>query len=120
MNGGGESPNSGDKRPRVPLPTGYRQGIISAITVILGFSLLFLRYWSFEAEGEWTIASFVAVLLLATAVLLELFALWRSLRPEDEDQPVYRVTVRWFFASVILLLISLFLAALTASHVVVK
>ena len=47
-------------RPRAPLPAGYRQGVISAITVLLGFSLLFLRYWGFEAEGEWTIGSLVA------------------------------------------------------------
>ena len=108
---------SSDVRPRAPLPAGYRQGIISAITVILGFSLLFLRYWSFEAEGEWTKVSFVAAALLALAVILELFALWRSLQPEDDDEPVYRITLRWFLASIMLLLVSLLLAALTASHV---
>jgi hypothetical protein len=32
------------ERPRAPLPIGYRQGIITAITVLLGFSLLFVRY----------------------------------------------------------------------------
>ena len=112
----GQKPS--DARPRVPLPAGYRQGIISAITVMVGFSLLFLRYWSFEAEGEWTIASFVAAVLLAAAVILELYALWRSLQPEDDDEPVYRVTLRWFLAAVVLVLVSLLLAALSASHVV--
>ena len=107
-----------EPRRRVPLPAGYRQGIISAITVLLGFSLLFLRYWSFEAPGEWSIASFVAALLLALAILLELFALWRSLLPEDDDEPAYRITLRWFLASILILLISLLLAALTASHVI--
>ena len=105
-------------RPRAPLPAGYRQGIISAITVMLGFSLLFLRYWTFEAEGKWTIASFIAAVLLALAVTLELFALWRSLQPEDDDEPVYRVTLRWFLAAIVLLLVSVLLAALTASHVI--
>ena len=109
---------SGGARPRAPLPAGYRQGIISAITVIIGFSLLFLRYWSFEAEGEWTIASFVAAALLALSVTLDLFALWRSLQPEDDDEPVYRVTLRWFLAAIVLLLVSVLLAALTASHVI--
>jgi hypothetical protein len=108
----------GEKRPRVPLPAGYRQGIISAITVLLGFSLLFLRYWSFEAEGEWTVVSFIAALLLALAIILELFALWRSLQVEDDDEPRYRTTLRWFFSSVLTLLVSLLLAALTASHVI--
>jgi len=104
-------------RPRAPLPAGYRQGIISAITVMLGFSLLFLRYWTFEAEGKWTIASFIADVLLALAVTLELFALWRSLQPEDDDEPVYRVTLRWFLAGIVSLLVAVVLAALTASRV---
>ena len=33
------------------LPVGYRQGVITAITVMLGFSLYFLRFWNFEATG---------------------------------------------------------------------
>jgi hypothetical protein len=106
------------KRPRVPLPAGYRQGIISAITVLLGFSLLFLRYWSFEAGGEWTVVSFIAALLLAAAIILEFVALWRSLLPQDDDEATYRITLRWFLASVVVLMISLLLAALTASHVI--
>ncbi|TPM98439.1 hypothetical protein FJ977_15640 [Mesorhizobium sp. B2-1-3A] len=102
---------------RVPLPGGYRQGVISAITVLLGFSLLFLRYWNFEADGGWTIASILATLLLALAIVLQLVALWRSLLPSDDDEPVYRVTLRWFLASIIALLAGVLLAGLIASHV---
>ncbi len=110
--------NAKVSRARAPLPAGYRQGIISAITVIIGFSLLFLRYWTFEAEGDWTIGAISATGLLALAVALELYALWRSLQPEDDDEPVYRVTLRWFLAAIVLLLVSVLLAALTASHVI--
>jgi hypothetical protein len=106
-----------EPRRRVPLPAGYRQGIISAITVLLGFSLLFVRYWNFEAPGEWTIPSFAAALLLTLAIVLELVALWRSLRIEDDDETEYRITLRWFAASTSILLVSLLLAALTVSHV---
>jgi hypothetical protein len=102
---------------RVPLPGGYRQGVISAITVLLGFSLLFLRYWNFEADGGWTIASILATVLLALAIVLQLVALWRSLLPSDDDEPVYRVTLRWFLASIIALLAGVLLAGLIASHV---
>jgi hypothetical protein len=96
-----------EQRKRFPLPAGYRQGIISAITVLLGFSLLFVRYWNFEAPGEWTIPSFAAALLLTLAILLELVALWRSLRLEDDDETEYRITLRWFAASTSVLLVSL-------------
>jgi heme A synthase len=104
-------------RARAPLPAGYRQGVISAITVLLGFSLLFVRYWNFEAPGDWSPGSFLAAMLLALAVILELVALWRSLRPEDDDEPEYRITLRWFVAGIGMLLVSLLLAALTASKV---
>jgi hypothetical protein len=106
-----------EPRRRVPLPAGYRQGIISAITVLLGFSLLFVRYWNFEAPGEWTVPSFGAALLLTVAIVLELVTLWRSLRIEDDDETEYRITLRWFAASTSILLVSLLLAALTVSHV---
>lgn len=106
-----------DAKPAgAPLPAGYRQGVISAITVLLGFSLLFLRYWGFEAEGEWTAASVVATALLALAILLELVALWRSLQPRDDDEAVYRITLRWFLASILALLAGVALAGLIASH----
>lgn len=103
---------------RAPLPVGYRQGVISAITVLLGFSLLFLRYWSFEAPGEWSPAAVVSTVLLAIAILLELIALWRSLQLEDDEASEYRKTLRWFLASIVVLLISIFFAALIATHVV--
>jgi heme A synthase len=100
-----------------PLPAGYRQGVISAITVLLGFSLLFLRYWSFEAPGEWSVASLTAAFLLALAIIIELVALWRSLQPEDDAVVEYRKTLRWLLASIVILLISLLLAGLTTAHV---
>ena len=107
-----------EPRPHKPLPAGYRQGVISAITVLLGFSLLFLRYWSFEAPGEWSLDSVIATLQLALAILLELVALWRSLQPEDDDEAVYKGTLRWFGVSILVLLASLLLAALITSQVV--
>ena len=44
-------------RERRSPPPGYRQGLITAITVLLGFSLAFLRFWGLEAAGQWTARS---------------------------------------------------------------
>jgi hypothetical protein len=107
-----------EPRPRAPLPVGYRQGIISAITLIMGFSLLFLRYWNFEAPGVWSHASIAAAMLLMLAIFVQFVALWRSLQVKDDDEREYRQTLRWFLASVFVLFASLFLAVLTTSHVV--
>ena len=35
-------------------PDGYRAGIITAISVLVGFSLSFLRYWAFDAPQAWS------------------------------------------------------------------
>ena len=93
-----------NSKPRVPIPAGFRQGVISAISVILGFSLLLLRYWSFETSGEVTRAAVVAWLALLIALLLEFYALWRSLQIEDDDEREYRTTLRWFLTSIFALL----------------
>jgi uncharacterized membrane protein len=93
------------------VPQGYRTGLITAITVLLGFSLAFFRFWGFEASGEWTICSIVAALALLVAVLLQIVALVRSLRLEDDDPAEYRTTVRWFTSSAVVMMLGMLLAA---------
>jgi cadmium resistance protein CadD (predicted permease) len=95
------------------LPDGYRSGVITAITVLLGFSFLFLRSWAFELPGDWTVSSVMAGVLLAIAILLELVALWRALQLKDDDAAEYRLTLRWFLVSIIMLLVSLVTAAVS-------
>jgi hypothetical protein len=108
-----ESPHS--QRPRVPLPAGYRPGIITAITVLLGFSLLFFRYFDFELPGKWTVSSAIASILMALSILLQFVTLWRSLQVKDDDEAEYAITLRWFRYSAIVLIVSLALAGLSAS-----
>ena len=105
-------------RQRVPIPVGYRQGIITAITVLLGFSLLFFRYWGFELSGAWTVAAILAALLLGVSILLQFVSLWRSLQLKDDDEIEYGVTLRWFLASIMTLLASLAVAGLTMSRLI--
>ena len=99
------------REPQAPLPAGYRQGVISAITVVLGFSLLFMRYWNFEVKGRLTYTAIVAALVLMVAILLEFYALFRALQPEDEQESEYRRTLRWFMTSVVVLLVSVTIAS---------
>ncbi|AOB32068.1 hypothetical protein AKI39_17185 [Bordetella sp. H567] len=89
------------------LPQGYRTGLITSITVLLGFSLGFLRYWGFDAPGEWSALSVLPGIALFLAILLQIIALYRALRLEDEAEDEYRQTVRWFIASAVLLLLGL-------------
>ena len=101
--------------PRRPPPAGYRQGIITANTVLLGFSLAFLRFWGLEASGQWTVRSVLSTLTLVLAVVLQIVALFRSLRIEDDDEREYRKTVRWFIASAVVTLAGLLLTMLESA-----
>lgn len=114
----GEGTQMDDRRKEhSQLPAGYRQGLISAITVVIGFSLLFMRYWGLEAAGEVTAASVIAGLLLVLASLLEFYALWRALQLEDDEASEYRKTLRWFVASVAVLLVSIVVASLAKAGI---
>ena len=93
------------------IPDGFRVGVITAITVVLSFSFFFLHSWAFQLPGQWTASSVSAAILMVFAIVLELVALWRSLQPKDELAIEYRRTLRWFLASLIVLLISLVAAA---------
>jgi hypothetical protein len=98
MSSDGSSRNSSEAnstRPRAPLPAGYRQGFITAITVVLGFSLLFVRFWDFELPGAWNVSSAIAAILMGLAIVCQITTLWRSLQIEDDDQSEYKKTLRW-------------------------
>jgi hypothetical protein len=101
-----ESARTRDHRPR-DLPQGFRTGLITAITVLLGFSMGFLRYWGFDAPGEWSAVSALPGIVLFLALLLQIVSLYRALRLEDEAEDEYRKTVRCFIASAVLLLLGL-------------
>lgn len=111
-----ESPLGTDSgHSRKPLPVGYRPGIITAITVFLGFSLAFFRFWGFEAAGDWDIPSEIAACAFIVAVVLQIVALFRSLRVKDDDEDEYRRTVLWFVSSVIVLFVGLVFATIIYS-----
>jgi len=76
------------------VPAGYRQSVVTAIALFSTLSIAFLRFWSFEAPGSWTLASIAAAILTGAGIVLQLIALFRALDVRDEALPRYRVTVR--------------------------
>jgi hypothetical protein len=95
-----------------PLPAGYRQGVVTAISVILGFSLYFLRFWALEAEGDWTWLSVCAAVPTILSIACLAVALWRSLQVADDDEPVYRRTLKWFLSGILLALAGVIASAI--------
>jgi hypothetical protein len=94
------------------LPVGYRQGLVTAIALFLSLSIAFLRFWSFEAPGSWTPASIGAAILTGTGIVLQLIALFRALDVRDEVLPHYRLTVRIFFAGMVVVIIGATISAI--------
>jgi hypothetical protein len=86
------------------LPSGYRQGFITAITVLLTASLLYFRFVVFEpASGDWTKLGAVTAVLAGISICIQLVTLWRALQPEDEEISVYKITLRWFRVGIVIL-----------------
>jgi uncharacterized membrane protein len=111
----GNSHRAAQATSREPLPAGYRQGVITAITVFIGFSLAFLRFWAFEAPGEWTRYSIAAVVIMLLPICGQIYALYRAVLVEDDDESTYRVTIQWFVWSVAGMLVAVCLAAFVLS-----
>lgn len=107
-----EEPRAEAQSAGKPLPAGYRQGVVTAISVILGFSLYFLRFWSLEAEGDWTWVSVGAAVPIVLSIACLAVALWRSLQVADDDEPVYRRTLQWFLAGILLALLGVIASAI--------
>jgi hypothetical protein len=98
------------------VPTGYRQGIITAITVFLGFSLTFLRYWTIEpSSGDWKVPGVIAAIVLGAGIVAQLVALYRALRIADNEPREYARTVSCFFWAVVLTIAGFCLAIVAAA-----
>lgn len=98
-----------------PLPNGYRQGVITAISVILGFSLYFVRFWALEAAGDWTLMSFLASVPIFLSIACLSIALWRSLQVADDNERVYRRTLKWFLWGVVFSLAGVISASVSST-----
>ena len=108
------STESDTKPAASSLPQGYRQGLVTAITVFLGFSLSFMRFWNFESPGTWTWKAAMAAAIVAGGIGVQLLALFRSLGLEDDQPARYRQTVRFFLVGVVVVVIGVGIATLVA------
>src|SRR5262245_33524134 len=108
------SPGDTDKEPDPGLPQGYRQGLVMAITVFLGFSLSFVRFWNFDHPGEWTRGGVLAACVVAAGIVVQLVALHRSLELRDDEPGRYTATVRCFFVGVVVVAVGVLFATIVA------
>lgn len=103
-----------NKAPNPSLPQGYREGLVTAITVFLGFSLSFIRFWSLEMSGEWSWQGILSTCILGAGIGLQLVALFRSLQIRDDEEDRYKVTVRYFFWGILIVVMGVVAAIVVA------
>ncbi|WP_378943704.1 hypothetical protein [Mesorhizobium sp. ANAO-SY3R2] len=113
---GHQEPEEVAQEAEKPLPNGYRQGVITAISVILGFSLYFVRFWALEAAGDWTLMSFLASVPTFLSIACLSIALWRSLQVADDNERVYRRTLQWFLWGVVFSLLGVLTASVSSTY----
>ena len=79
-----------------------RSGSITALGVLLGFSIAILDQWSNRPE-PWTFASAIPLILFGSSVFLQVLALYRALQVPRELQPAHRMTIKLAMSGLIVM-----------------
>lgn len=94
------------------IPSNYHQGLVTATTVVLAFSLAFIRYWSFEADGTWWWAAIISEVLLVLSIITQVYVLARALNLKNNNTVEYSKSVKWFIISISTLIIAVLFSTL--------
>ena len=105
------------ERERTPLPQRYRQGTVTAITVLLGFFTNLLPLLGLRGGGRVDPRSVFVTSILIVSVIMQIIALFRSLQIADDEEIEYGKTVGWFVASAVVLFIAVLIAVVVFSGV---
>jgi hypothetical protein len=89
------------------VPSGYREAYVAAVAVVLGFTLVYLKFVVFDQEsGDWSLVGGIAAGFGVLSCIGQFYSLWRGLQVADNRAAVYNVTVRVFAVSIVLFGIS--------------
>jgi hypothetical protein len=92
-------PADGDAQKRVD--STFRNGSITAIGVVVGFSLGFLSRWS-ALPGDWSATDLVSVALITLGLALQVKSLADLLLVTSLELKRYNRSIRYFLAGLIL------------------
>ena len=92
-------PDTGrESTPRID-PT-FRGGSLTAVSIILGFSLGFTAQWATD-DSPWNISDYVAAVALAIGILLQIKALADLLELNSLELPVYLRAKNYFLTGLL-------------------
>ena len=95
-----------DQSPPEQIEAVFRNGSVTVVGVIVGFSLTYLTSWA-SNPVPWQLHDLVAIVPLATGVVLQLFALSALLHTNSLERPIYDRAVRLFLIGLVLVCIGL-------------
>jgi multisubunit Na+/H+ antiporter MnhB subunit len=87
-----ESPRPNQDTAEARISETERNGSITALGVLLGFSIAILSEWS-NRPGKWEPAGAIPLLLYGSSVALQVLALYRALQVPREMQAQHRRTI---------------------------
>jgi hypothetical protein len=81
-----------------------RSGSITALGVLLGFSITILSGWSNRPE-PWALVGAIPLSFFGSSVFLQVFALYRALQVPREFQAAHRKTIKLAIAGLIVMFV---------------
>jgi hypothetical protein len=86
------------------VPSPIRTGMITSISLFLGFALVVLRVWG-HGPGDWEFFDLFVIIPIGFGIILFLLALFLALNPKYLTVKCFRVSMYLFFLGVFAVLI---------------
>ncbi len=96
---------------RLTIDSTFRSGTITAISVVLGFSLSFLTRWA-GYSGDWSAADLVGLTTISAGIALQIWSLGQILSIQSLILATHNRITRTFLAGLILVALGVLLAIL--------
>lgn len=94
-----QEPNVVHERPP-RIDSAFRNGSLTAIGIILGFSLGFTAQWATD-DSPWVLSDYVAAVALTIGIILQIKALAQMLEVNSLEIPVYNSAKNRFMSGLL-------------------
>ena len=93
------------------VPDSIRTGLITGISVVLGFALNLIQRWVLE-EGEWNWIDIIFIFPMLIGIFSLIFSLFRALSLEKSSNHDFKTTTKRFIIGVLIVLFSILIGGL--------
>ena len=105
------------EEPPKPIEAVFRNGSVTVVGVVVGFSLTYLTSWA-SRPSPWQLHDLIAIVPLAAGSVLQLLSLSALLHTNSLERPIYDRAVRLFLIGLVLVCVGL-VGVITVDAVIV-